>query len=516
MSADGKQRLSVAIVAMGGQGGGVLSDWLRATAEAGGWLAQTTSVPGVAQRTGATIYYLEIFKPADDTQALPVLALMPVSGDVDLVVAAEWLETGRAIMRGLVTPDRTTLVASTHRSYATAEKMVPGDGRADSEAVYSAATAAAKKLIAFDMLTVAEQHGSVISASLLGAIAASGALPFERQQFEAAITEGGVGVERSLAAFVAAFEQAGELTGSNIAPVNGDTGKIANALQFALRGPLGERVRTELPQAAWAVAGEGVRRCIDYLDGDYASEYLDRLKSVAELQQDPGLMTELSRWLALRMCYEDTFRVADLKTRTSRFAEIRREVQAQKKQVIHQTEYLHPRVEEIADSLPVAWGQRLLDSTRLRGWVDSLFGKGRKIRTSSATGFLVMSVLAGWSHRRRGSLRHQNETAWIDRWLTRIKNLAPGNPALAVGVVRLAALVKGYSDTQTRSQAVFNRLFNITDGLVDRKDGAQILDSLIQAALADASGKALNERIAAIGAHPEATVPTGSVSNASD
>ncbi|MGC1439002.1 MAG: DUF6537 domain-containing protein, partial [Burkholderiaceae bacterium] len=180
------------------------------------------------------------------------------------------------------------------------------------------------------------------------------------------------------------------------------------------------------------------------------------------------------------------------------------------------TEYLHPRVEEIADSLPIAWGQRLLDSTRLRGWVDSLFGKGRKIRTSSATGFLVMSVLAGWSHRRRGSLRHQNETAWIDRWLTRIKNLAPGNPALAVGVVRLAALVKGYSDTQTRSQAVFNRLFNITDGLVDRKDGAQILDSLIQAALADASGKALNERIAAIGAHPEATVPTGSVSNASD
>ena len=45
---------------MGGQGGGVLADWIVWLAESEGWAAQSTSVPGVAQRTGATIYYIEM------------------------------------------------------------------------------------------------------------------------------------------------------------------------------------------------------------------------------------------------------------------------------------------------------------------------------------------------------------------------------------------------------------------------------------------------------------------------
>ena len=48
---------------------------------------QSTSVPGVAQRTGATIYYLEFFPRAAAERAgrEPVMALMPVPGDVDCV-----------------------------------------------------------------------------------------------------------------------------------------------------------------------------------------------------------------------------------------------------------------------------------------------------------------------------------------------------------------------------------------------------------------------------------------------
>ena len=57
--------ITLAIMAMGGEGGGVLADWLVDLAEHNGYLAQTTSVPGVAQRTGATIYYLEMF-PLDN------------------------------------------------------------------------------------------------------------------------------------------------------------------------------------------------------------------------------------------------------------------------------------------------------------------------------------------------------------------------------------------------------------------------------------------------------------------
>ena len=47
--------LKLTIAALGGQGGGVLTDWLIAIAEANDYIVQSTSVPGVAQRTGATI-----------------------------------------------------------------------------------------------------------------------------------------------------------------------------------------------------------------------------------------------------------------------------------------------------------------------------------------------------------------------------------------------------------------------------------------------------------------------------
>src|SRR5579885_3560055 len=125
--------ITLCIAALGGQGGGVLAEWLIEIAEAEGYLAQSTSVPGVAQRTGATIYYLEFFPRALAAQARrdPVMALMPASGDVDCVLASELAEAARAIQRGLVTRDRTTLIASSHRSYAISEKSAMGDGTAD-------------------------------------------------------------------------------------------------------------------------------------------------------------------------------------------------------------------------------------------------------------------------------------------------------------------------------------------------------------------------------------------------
>ena len=93
----------------------MLADWIVDLGEHNGWLAQATSVPGVAQRTGATIYYVELFPTDAARGAEPVLALMPMPGDVDIVLASELMEAARAVQRGLVTPDRTTLIASTHR-----------------------------------------------------------------------------------------------------------------------------------------------------------------------------------------------------------------------------------------------------------------------------------------------------------------------------------------------------------------------------------------------------------------
>jgi len=136
----------------------------------------------------------------------PVFSLAPSAGDVDVVIAAEMMEAGRAVMRGFVTPDRTTLIASTHRALAVSEKSAPGDGIADPSGVRAAAELAAQHLVMFDLERTATENGSVISASLFGALAGTGRLPFQRAHFEDAIRAGGKGVEPSLKAFGAAYE----------------------------------------------------------------------------------------------------------------------------------------------------------------------------------------------------------------------------------------------------------------------------------------------------------------------
>ena len=52
--------ITLLIAALGGEGGGVLTDWIVVAATRQGLPVQSTSIPGVAQRTGATTYYVEI------------------------------------------------------------------------------------------------------------------------------------------------------------------------------------------------------------------------------------------------------------------------------------------------------------------------------------------------------------------------------------------------------------------------------------------------------------------------
>jgi indolepyruvate ferredoxin oxidoreductase beta subunit len=214
---EGKRPLSVAILALGGEGGGVLADWIVATAEGAGFHAQTTSVAGVAQRTGATVYYLEMLPPGHDVDAddarprvrdTPVMSIFPTPGEVDVVIASELMESGRAVQRGFSTADRTTLITSTSRVYSIDEKIALSDGRVNDAALLEGARRASKRLVADDFMSLAEDAGSVISSSLLGALAGSEALPFTREGYEEAIKASGRGVEASLAAFAAGYDAA--------------------------------------------------------------------------------------------------------------------------------------------------------------------------------------------------------------------------------------------------------------------------------------------------------------------
>jgi indolepyruvate ferredoxin oxidoreductase beta subunit len=423
----------------------------------------------------------------------PVLALMPLPGDVDVVLASELMEAGRAVQRGLVTPDRTTLVASTHRVYSIAEKIAMGDGRADTNSLLAHAQSAARRFVRFDMAQVAEENGSVISAVLFGAVAGTGVLPFSRAQFEATIERGGVGVKASLRAFAAGFAQASAPVVADQAPAAAP--KPAGTPQDPKVRALLARIETDFPPAAQPVLVEGARRLVDYQDPAYAGQYLDRL---ARVQRLPGgdlqLLIETARHLALWMSYEDTVRVAELKTRSSRFERVGSEVRLQEGQLLDINEFMHPRLQEICDTLPAGLGRWLARTGWARRVVEPFTREGRVVRTSSLGGFMLLYTLAGLKRWRRGSLRFQAENARIEEWLERIAATAALNPQLATEVAQCQRLVKGYGDTHERGLRNYETLMDAV-----RRAGARMapatLHELRDAALADEAGKQLRSAL---------------------
>lgn len=517
--------IKLAILAVGGQGGGVLADWIVDVAERDGYLAQSTSVAGVAQRTGATIYYIEMCPDLNPAAGrLPVFALSPSQGDVDILIAAELMEAGRAIMRGFVTPEKTTLIASSHRIAAVSEKIEPGDGRASSAKVRETAELASRRFIAFDMEKIAVENGSMISASLLGALAGSGALPFPRETYEKTILGSGRGVKASLAAFAGGFEGAqgravhpahpvvpgspddkaaahspvssATAAGEGIPAPTTDGGRKVAGPDRLVDGwrHLTARVR-RLPEEVHDMAQRGLRKVVDYQDAAYGAEYLDRLERAVERDKPSNafaLSAAAAKHLANAMCYDDMIRVADLKTRSTRGARVRREVGVKDDAILQTTEYFHPRVEEFCGAMPARLGRYIEERPKLAAFIDRRINRGRRIRTDSFSGFAVLWLVGGVRRWRRALLRHKVEQMHLDRWYDLALDTVAEDYALAVEILNTRRLIKGYSDTHVRAQSKFDRVLSALPMLKGRPDAADWLRRLREAALKDEKGDMLD------------------------
>ncbi|MCQ8782093.1 indolepyruvate oxidoreductase subunit beta family protein [Mangrovibrevibacter kandeliae] len=535
--------ISVAALAVGGQGGGVLTNWIVDVAERNGFRAQSTSVAGVAQRTGATIYYVEMCR---DRGRQPVFSLSPSQGDVDVLIAAELMEAGRAILRGFVTPNRTTLIASSHRIAAVSEKVVPGDGRASSAEVLDAARKASKDHVIFDMERIAVEAGSVISSSLFGALAGSGVLPFPRESFEATIEASGRGVKASLKAFGQAYDEAArrradETVGLPQAPVVEGSAPVDAPL------PLGGQPESEdaddvhaaapspaprgdgrllaqwralegrvdaLPPPVRAMARLGLRKVVDYQDADYGAEYLDRLGAAVAIDDEArtyALSQSAAKYLANALCYDDIIRVADLKTRATRTARVRREIGVRDDDLLKVTEYFHPRIEEFCGTMPAGLGRWVEARPKLAAWLDRRVNRGRHIRTDSMAGFALLWGIGGLRRWRRHLLRHEVETAHLGAWYRLALDTAPQDYDLAIEILACRRLVKGYSDTHARGLSKFDRVLSALPMLQGRSDAADWLRRLREAALKDEKGAMLDgalKTVASFAATPtEAGMP---------
>jgi indolepyruvate ferredoxin oxidoreductase beta subunit len=483
--------VTIAVLAIGGQGGGVLVDWIVALAEREGWRAQSTSVPGVAQRTGATIYYVETIRPEAGRE--PVFSGMAAPGDVDIVIAAEWMEAGRAIQRGLVTPDRTLLIASTHRTFAVSEKSVPGDGAADSGAVTAAGRAAARQFIAFDMAALAEQAGSVVSSVLFGALCATDALPFGRAAFEAVITEAGVGVQGSLRGFALGFDGVGAVpVAQPLLPAPELLRPIGHPGYDALLARA-----SALPEEAHDMLAEGLRHVVTYQDVAYGAQYLDLVESFPVELADVA-----AKYIARAMVYDDVIRVACLKTQPDRAGRIQREMGGE---IIATTEFMHPRMAELLGLLPPGPGRAMEQRVRVVAWLDRVFCGPRRIRTDRIGGFLLLYLVAGLRGWRRKTLRHAREWQRIEAWLESVR--AVKDLDLAAELLTNQRLIKGYSDTHARGLDKFSRVSAAAQRLVGRPDAAAWVRRLREAALKDERGIALDEALRTVESFLDERVP---------
>ena len=497
----------ILIAALGGEGGGVLADWLVQCALRHGLPVQATSVPGVAQRTGATSYYIELLREPLSGAAQPVFGLTPVPGCVDVVVASELLEAARMVERGFVT-GRTTLLSSTHRVYTTLEKMHMADGRQDPQRLLDAARAMARHTVLFDMEATTLSTGTVVSAVMFGALAGAGVLPWPRSVCEDVIRASGKGVQASLAGFAAAFDEAHQPSKPE-AQVSRDAMQVLSEadLPVLLKSAWSTRLQA-WPSTVQLLAAHGALRCRDYQHDAYAETFLTHVQGLVDASSPAAAdaLDEAVRHLALWMCFEDVIRVADLKTRRSRYARVASEAQARPGDIVRVTEHFKPGIDEVAAVLPRALGEWLVALATRRGWMGKAH-VGLHIRSTSLWGFLMLRGLAWLRPLRPRSLRYAQEHETLAVWLGAMRQVLPQAPALAQVLSGLPQVLKGYGDTQARGRLNYARLWadHVVPALTGARDAdtaAEGLRAALKATLADPEGKLNTAHRPPAGAQP--------------
>ena len=520
MATSTQRPITLLMCALGGEGGGVLAQWLVDTATLAGYAAQSTSIPGVAQRTGATTYYLEVFPLPQAALGgrRPVFGLLPVPGALDGLVCSELLEAARQVTLGFSDAQRTLVIASTARTLTTAERVPLGDGRVDAASLLALLREHSREHHMLDFGDLAREAGTVVSAVMLGAIAASGLLPFAREHYEAVIAAGGRGAAASRRGFALAYQRvtASRAQAAYVEQLVGGA-KSASVAEAPRAPALPADVAAAFAPAVHPMLALGHARVREYQDEAYAALYLQRLARVrdAERASDPtaahGWATtrETARWLALWMAFDDIVRVAELKLRPERWARVRREAGAGEDDLLKVYDHFKPGVPEVAGLLPPALAralQRWDARRRARGlepWAMPL-----QLGSHTVFGTLLLRLLSAQRGLRRRGQRYAEEQTLIELWLDCAVRHTASDWRLGHEVALCGRLIKGYGSTNQRGR---DNLLHVLEQLAERTpfatpaERAQAIAQARGAALADEGGLALDAALKHHGAAPRPT-----------
>ena len=459
--------ISILITALGGEGGGTLMNWILECARSQKLFVQGTSVPGVAQRTGSTSYYIEICDKNFDNEKEPVLSLFPKPGRVDIVIASELLEAARVLERGYVNPDSTTLITSSSRIFTNLEKSHLSDGRFDQEKILNTCKKMSKNFICLDLNTMALDHSTIVSATMFGALAGSGVLPWKKSICENIFQDNIFG-KNSLSGFNFAYEQV-KVTSKNSTINKNNINNESLSSEFL------------------NIINIGKERCADFQNSKYSEVFLSRVEKILSIinKEDPKVLAvaeNIVRRLALWMTYEDIPRVAQLKIKPDRFKKIKKEVNIKSNQILLIQDIFKPGINEIAAMLPARIGKWFIKNKKIMSHLPFI-GKGMKINSLTISGFIILKFLSSFRFIRPVSLRYNEEQKNIDIWINNLILSLNKSISFSEGLADMPQLLKGYGDTWDRGIKKYNK---INDALIknklnhiEEKDGAVLKEAIL-------------------------------------
>ena len=449
--------ITMLIAALGGEGGGVLTQWIVSAAAQAGFPVQSTSIPGVAQRTGATTYYVEILptKIADLNGKRPVLALTPGVGDIDIAVASELLESGRTVANGFVTPDRTHVISSLSRFYAMDEKIAMGDGRFDQDKLIKIINEHAKDALLVDMDALAKQSGSIINAVMLGAIAGCGRLPLSARAIRGGHSRGWQGGRQQSERLPCRLRCRSRKTSAC------EAFREKEARPPQRRHSLSTRWHVRFPPShrrpgSKAYGALSTTR-MSPTAGFISIACGPSSRTIRRLGAQGRLLKEVARHLAVRMSYEDVVRVAQAKIAPARMQRIAREELRTNGEPFSVHDFLKPGIEELCQLLPSFLARPILRLAERKGWLGRVYF-GMEINSTSISGYLRFWLLAKLRVLRPYGHRYKQEQQQIDNWLWLIREAAKHSAELALEVAECARLIKGYGDTHARGLANYRAI----------------------------------------------------------
>ena len=526
---------SILICALGGEGGGVLTDWLVNTAKLAGVPVQATSIPGVAQRTGATTYYLEMMTSGTNESGgqLPIFGLSPLPGQIDLLISSELLETGRQIGNAMSNPKQTCVISSSNRALTTMEKMGLGDSRVPDETLIDLIKQFSLRHHILDMGEIAKQSGTIISSVMLGCLGASGLLPFRKEHFEKAIQGTNKELSSSQTASLKGFHsgwstieqqikntQFIEKVIKSIDSTNNDDVSMNAYGRLNLKIPA--KTFELFPPEVQHILNLGYARLVDYQDYNYANLYLERVLSVWNTEQEahksqraelhtlqqnitPWAATlEAARWTALWMAFDDIVRVAELKNKRNRFAQIRKDTKAKSHDIVQVYDHFKPGIAELAGLLPEFLATPLTqwERKRVRSGLPGLELK-IKLHSSSVAGALVLQFLSRLKWLRKLGTRYGFEQKGIDAWLDCVRESIRSDITLGQEVAACGRLIKGYGSTNIRAHENLSYILkSLTENSSMRSDlpKSEIVRQARINALKEESGKSLDVFLNGLGA----------------